>query len=94
MRQMHVRPGQRQGVGRPVPPIRRLQHDLRVLTGLGDLRAQHLRRVGDPGLAQPLPIGRHPHQHRPSTVQVHSHDLLTVILCGHQRPPLSATDLV
>ncbi|WP_233570958.1 Mur ligase family protein [Nocardiopsis sp. Huas11] len=64
-----------------------LHHDLGALACLGDLRSRRGRGVGDTCLAQPLALGCHPHQHAPPPVQVHSHDLLTVIPCGPQGPP-------
>ena len=42
-------------ISRPVPPVRRLEHDPRADPRLGDLRPQRRRAVGDPGRVQPPP---------------------------------------
>jgi hypothetical protein len=79
MRQVHLRTGGLQGISRPVPPIRCLQHHLRRQTGLDDLRYELARGVADPGRCQLPAIRGHPHQHRTPPVQIHTHDLRAVI---------------
>jgi hypothetical protein len=83
MRQMHLGARVGQHVGRPVPAVGGLQHDLRVLAGLGDLGRQRHRIVVDARAAQPVAVLGHPHQHRPAPVQIDTHDLPSVVLCLH-----------
>jgi hypothetical protein len=62
-------------VGRPVPAIGGLQDHLRIRSSLGDLQAQRDRIVVDPDRLQPLPGRRHPHDHRPASMQINAHEL-------------------
>jgi hypothetical protein len=52
-----------------------------MFPGLRDLRCERHRVVVDPAGVQPLPGLIHPHDHRPATVQIDTHDLRAVVLC-------------
>src|SRR5665648_541278 len=82
------RPGGLQGVARPVPPVGRLQHHLRVLPGPGHHRDQPVGVVADPHLLQRLTGVRGPDQHRAPPMQIDTHELGTVVTF-HQGPPSS-----
>jgi hypothetical protein len=84
MRQVHGRAELGEGVRGPVPAIRRLQHDLRVLAGAFHHLPQVLRVVRDPHRLQLLPGLGHPHQHRPPPMQIHPHDLPARVLFAHR----------
>jgi site-specific DNA recombinase len=87
MRQMHLGTRALQHVDRPVPAIRRLEHHLRMFTGLADLGDQSHRVVVDPHTVEAFTRLGHPHDHRPPPVQIDTHDLPTVVLCLHEGPP-------
>jgi hypothetical protein len=57
-------------VGRPVPAVGRLQHDLGVGAGLGQFQRQRHRVVIDADGLQHLPRRGHAHDHRAAAVQV------------------------
>ncbi len=83
VRQMDLRPGCRQDISGPVPPVRGLQHHSRVLPGPGDRPAQLRRAVRDLRRAETPAVPGHPHQHAAPAVQIHAHDLPAVIRCLH-----------
>ena len=68
MRQMHPGTGLGEHVRRPVPAIRGLEHHLRCLAGLADLRSQRHRIVHDPRVTQLLAALALTHDHRPAPV--------------------------
>lgn len=91
-------------VGRPVPAVRRFQDNLRALAPRGDLFGQCERIIVDAhGPAQPLALGRHPHDRTASPVQIYAHVLPAVIFVHkgppsskwtvtiHRKPPIGAT---
>ncbi len=92
VRQVHLGAGRRQRIRRPVPAVTGLQHHLRVQARPPDLRRQPRRAVGDPRGGQFPAILAHSHQHRPSAVQVHAHDLRAVVRF-HQGPPIVVDDV-
>src|SRR6478672_959533 len=89
MRQMHLGALLPQGVDRPVPAVRRLEHNLRGFAGPGHHRGQPLRVVADPDALQRITVSGHPDDHRPSPVQIDSHELPTRIRFAHKGPPSS-----
>src|SRR5712692_4573118 len=80
---MDLRPGCRQDISGPVPPVRGLQHHSRVLPGPGDRPVQLRRAVRDLRRAETPAVPGHPHQHAAPAVQIHAHDLPAVIRCLH-----------
>ena len=92
VRQVHLGACRRQSIRRPVPAVAGLQHHLRVQARPPDLRRQPRRAVGNPRGGQLPAILAHSHQHRPSAVQVHAHDLRAVVRF-HQGPPIVVDDV-
>ena len=92
MRQMHLGAQLLQRVDRPVPAVGGLEHHLRGLAGPGHHRGQPLDVVADPDALQRVTVGGHPDDHRPSPVQIDSHELLTGIGFAH-RGLLRRTDV-
>jgi hypothetical protein len=84
MRQMHLRTQLGQRVGRPIPPIRRFQHHLRCLPRPGHHRPQILRVIRDPHRLQMLTRLSHPHQHRPTPMEINPNNLLTLVGFAHR----------
>src|SRR3954454_18194330 len=77
VRQVHPRVDGLQGVHRPAPPVRRLEHHFAALTGPGHHLSERVRTVGDPDRLQHVTLGTGPHGHGASSVQVDAHILLT-----------------
>ena len=63
----------------PIPAVGGLQHHLRALTSPGHHRRQPLDVIDDPHRLQHLTTLGGPDDHRPATVQIDSHKLLTGI---------------
>ena len=70
----------------PIPAVGGLQHHLRALTSPGHHRRQPLDVINDPHRLEHLTTLGGPHDHRPATVQIDSHKLLTGIRF-HREPP-------
>jgi hypothetical protein len=68
--QMHPGPARLEEVSGPVPAVGRLEHDLRVRAGLGQLQRQRHRIVVDPDGLQHLTLAGQAHDHRAAAVQV------------------------
>jgi len=92
MRQVHLGPGRLERIDRPVPAVRRLDHNPRILPRTGDHAPQRLRAVPDPDRLELAPVLSHPHQHAALPVQVHPDDLPAVICFRHRGPPLPGGD--
>src|SRR5674476_316263 len=70
----------------PIPAVGGLQHHLRALTSPGHHRRQPLDVINDPHRFEHLTTLGGPPDHRPATVQIDSHKLLTGIRF-HREPP-------
>ena len=68
--QVHRRTQLLQHVHRPVPPVRRLQHDLRTVSGRGHRLGQRCGAVVDPHHRQPLATRAHPNDNPAATVEI------------------------
>src|SRR5665647_2272400 len=66
-----------QRVHGPVPAVGGLQHHLRALASPGDHRRQPLHVIDDPHRLENLTTRGGPDDHRPATVQIDSHKLLS-----------------
>jgi len=89
VRQMNLRAEFLQGIRRPIPAVGGLQHDLRGLAGPGHHLAQPVDPVHDAHAFQHVTAFRGANDHRPSTVQIDTHELLTHIRFAHKGPPSS-----
>ena len=85
-------------VGGPVPAIGRLEHDLGIGAGLGQLQRQRHRVVVDPDGLQHLTVGGHAHDDRAAAVQVDPDVLFThgasLVVAGVNAPECSALGFV
>jgi hypothetical protein len=73
---MNLRADLGQCVGSPVPAVRRLQDHLRMLPRAGHHLREHRRVVADPDRLQTVTVIIHPHDHRPTPVQIDPDKLL------------------
>ena len=90
--QVHLGPGRLEHVHGPVPAVRRLDDDPRVLPRLGDLAPQRGRAAGDPDGLQLASVLGHPDDHAAPPVQVDPDDLPAVVCFRHRGPPLPDGD--
>jgi CHASE2 domain-containing sensor protein len=82
--QVHVGADRGQHVRRPVPAVRRLQHDLGLLAGAAHDLRQQLGIVADPHRLQHLAVLIGAADHRSAPVQVDPDELLAVVCCAHR----------